>query len=246
MSQSDFGTLDPNTKTGSVLATDLNSFRDALHTSHKGSSRPSYATSGLRWINDAATPWILNTYDGTDDIPEGYFNATTNRKTTYYKHTGTGAVATTIEESLDKMVNVMHFGATGDGTTDDSAAIQAAIDAAATIAGTGLLTSPGMGVYFPSGYIYYITSSLTIPATQDGVGLYSDPSKGAMIKSATNTTAVIVGDATLVNVTYNTVFSNLSLPFPSFLCGISSLKSNLSVSKKPSLTNFSISSYFHS
>jgi hypothetical protein len=45
-------------------------------------------------------------------------------------------------------LNVMDYGATGDGTTDDSAAIQAAIDAAALIQGT---------VYFPRGVYVHAT-----------------------------------------------------------------------------------------
>ena len=209
MTQFDYGTIDPDTKNGSTLATDLNSHRDAVHSQHSGTSRPSYAAAGLRWLDTSVNPWVRNLYDGADDIIEGYTDTTTNRSTTYYKHASTGSVATTIEDSFDKIINVMHFGATGDGTTDDLTAIQAAINAAATLAGTGLTTSAGIGIYFPSGYIYYIASSITIPHSLDGAGLYSDPSKGAMIKSATNTTAVIVGDATLANATYNTVFSNL-------------------------------------
>ena len=47
MSQSDFGTIDPDTKNGTDLATDLNSWRDALHSMHRGASRPSYAAAGM-------------------------------------------------------------------------------------------------------------------------------------------------------------------------------------------------------
>ncbi len=69
MSQSDFGTIDPNTKNGTELASDLNSFRDALHTSHLGSSRPSYAVAGMIWIDNAGAPsWTIKTFDGSDDL----------------------------------------------------------------------------------------------------------------------------------------------------------------------------------
>lgn len=71
MSQFDFGTMDPATKTGSVLASDLNSFRDALNSLHTGTSRPSYAVAGTQWINNAATPWLLCVYTGTVDITLG-------------------------------------------------------------------------------------------------------------------------------------------------------------------------------
>lgn len=54
------------------------------------------------------------------------------------------------------------FGATGDGSTDDTAAIQAAIDALPTAS-----PNPGGRVYMPKG-VYKISSALTLP---DGVVL---------------------------------------------------------------------------
>ncbi len=53
-------------------------------------------------------------------------------------------------------VNVRDYGAVGDGTTDDTAAIQAAIDAAAEY--------PPQDVHFPSGN-YRTTATLTMPST---------------------------------------------------------------------------------
>lgn len=63
---------------------------------------------------------------------------------------GTGAVARTVQAKLRDAVSVKDFGAVGDGATNDTAAIQAAIDASAC-------------VYFPAG-TYKISSPLTIPA----------------------------------------------------------------------------------
>ena len=59
------------------------------------------------------------------------------------------------------VANVMMFGATGDGTTDDTAAIQAAI---ATIAAIGAGT-----VYFPAG-TYIISGPLTIYSFVEYIG----------------------------------------------------------------------------
>ena len=69
MSQFDFGNIDPNSKSGTQLASDLNSWRDALHSGHIGASRPSYAQAGMFWIDNSADPlWVLNLYDGANDI----------------------------------------------------------------------------------------------------------------------------------------------------------------------------------
>ena len=66
---------------------------------------------------------------------------------------GTGAVATTVQAKLRESVSVKDFGAVGDGVTDDTAAIQACINAAAT-AGFGT-------VYFPAGRYKYTSLSVT-------------------------------------------------------------------------------------
>lgn len=60
----------------------------------------------------------------------------------------------TVQDKLRQMINVKDYGAKGDGTTDDTAAIQAAID---EMQGTG----KGGIVYMPPGR-YKITSNLTI------------------------------------------------------------------------------------
>lgn len=65
---------------------------------------------------------------------------------------GTGAVARTAQSKMREVYSVTDFGAVGNDSTNDTTAIQAAIDAAPTDGGV---------VYFPAG-IYKITSKLTL------------------------------------------------------------------------------------
>lgn len=79
MTQSDFGTIDPNTKGGSALATDLNNFRDALNTMHSGSSAPSYVQAGMVWADTtSATEWVIKQYDGSGWIELWRLHTTAN------------------------------------------------------------------------------------------------------------------------------------------------------------------------
>jgi hypothetical protein len=80
---------------------------------------------------------------------------------------GTGAVQRTVESKLQDVVSVKDFGAVGDGVADDTAAIQAAVDAAQN--------SYNRSVRIPCG-IYKITGLITI--TQ-GVMLMGEGSQGS-------------------------------------------------------------------
>ena len=69
-----------------------------------------------------------------------------------YEYPGTG-VEQTIQDRLEQYVSVKDFGAVGDGTTDDTAAIQAAIDHAATVAISGAFAGSGFWYPFPSRHL---------------------------------------------------------------------------------------------
>ena len=67
-----------------------------------------------------------------------------------YNEGGVGAVNRTVKDKLQEFVSVKDFGAVGDGVTDDTAAIQAALDAVS-----------GGTVFFPFG-TYYMTGTVNV------------------------------------------------------------------------------------
>jgi hypothetical protein len=80
-----------------------------------------------------------------------------------YVPAGTGAVATNVQAKLRETVSVKDFGAVGDGVTDDTAAIQAALNAGS--------------IYIPDGT--YIVSSVNVTASNRSV---LGQSKNAVLK----------------------------------------------------------------
>src|SRR6266511_2059935 len=91
---------------------------------------------------------------------------------TNFRFAATGAsAARTMPDRLAEIKNVKDFGAVGDGRNDDTAAIQAAFDAA-----FGTTASPhgssgqysNRPVYFPAGR-YRITSALLLRSVQGGL-----------------------------------------------------------------------------
>jgi hypothetical protein len=66
-----------------------------------------------------------------------------------FTQVGTGAVSRTIQAKIRESVSVKDFGAIGDGTTDDTSAIQAAINS----------SNGYISIYFPAG-IYKVTSTI--------------------------------------------------------------------------------------
>jgi len=101
---------------------------------------------------------------------------------TYNASSGiTGATTRTLLSKLADTVSVKDFGAKGDGSTDDTTAIQAALN----------VNSGNVSVYFPRG-IYKITSTILIPQNH-ATKMYGDgfnaqettnPTQGTVIKWA--------------------------------------------------------------
>mgnify|MGYP001342008619 CR=1 FL=1 len=76
-----------------------------------------------------------------------------------YNQGGSGAVARTTASKLQESVSVKDFGAVGDGVTDDTAAVQAWVNASSSNALYGAPRG-----YAPAGR-YKITSTITFPST---------------------------------------------------------------------------------
>jgi len=90
-----------------------------------------------------------------------------------YDEGGIGAVESTVQKKLQEWVSVKDFGAKGDGSTDDTAAIQEA-----------LTQSANKCLYFPDG-TYKISSTLTAPAfiTILGASEYGSIINGAALST---------------------------------------------------------------
>lgn len=125
---------------------------------------PSYGKLTLSTLGN----WLIQTFKG-------------------FLQTGTGAVARDISDKIRERVSVKDFGAKGDGVTDDTAAIQAAINACVN-----------KGLYFPSG-TYKITSQLSVAspifAAGETIRLYGDGPYNSVIAANGNFTALFVQDS---------------------------------------------------
>jgi hypothetical protein len=98
-----------------------------------------------------------------------------------YIPAGIGAVQTSVQSKLRETVSVKDFGAVGDGITDDTAAIQAAIDS-----GTGVVEFP---------YGTYLIDGLTLVSNQEFRGngaTLKQRTAGETVFTATDTNNVII------------------------------------------------------
>lgn len=109
------------------------------------------AGKGTPLTNDEMDTNLTNL--NTDKVELSALADTTGSSLVGFKQSGTGAVNRTVTEKLSEVVSVRDFGAVGDGITDDTAAIQAAI-------------ANGAPIYFPPTSTFYKISSpiiFTIP-----------------------------------------------------------------------------------
>lgn len=95
---------------------------------------------------------VASTGDKVDIVAYGTFTLANIQSTSvFFTQDGTGAVQRSVDSKLNESVSVKDFGAVGDGVTDDTAAIQAAIDA----------TPNGGKIFVPVGN-YRLTSTINL------------------------------------------------------------------------------------
>ena len=120
----------------------------------------------------------------------------TNAANVQYDPAGTGAVSTTVQAKLRQTRNVIDFGAVGDGSTDNTTAIQNAM----TAAGPGTLL-------FPDG-VFNISGALTVPLGLKIQGTYRLGQNGNVSGTTGGTRIVQTGTGTTVAATTGTPFGN--------------------------------------
>jgi hypothetical protein len=74
--------------TGLTQRLTLNAGTAAINSTNSGTSRPAYAVAGTVWLNTTSTPWLLEIYDGTNDVTLGEVNASAN---TFQPYNGTAS-----------------------------------------------------------------------------------------------------------------------------------------------------------
>lgn len=68
MSQYDFGNLESPLSGESLINSNLEPWRTALHTQHSGSTRPAYVQIGMIWLDTSGSPWLIKQFNGSNDI----------------------------------------------------------------------------------------------------------------------------------------------------------------------------------
>lgn len=118
---------------------------------------------------------------------------------------GTGAVARTVQSKERDVVSVKDFGAVGDGVTDDTSAIQAAINYAQSTAGT---------VFLPGGR--YRTGKLSITGPVSIIGQrqsWFDPGVGVILEYTGNTNCIEINAGGGSSFIYRVVIKNVGIFF---------------------------------
>lgn len=142
MSQANLNSTNTNSDTtGTNLAVLIVAANDALQSCNKGASRPVYAQAGTPWIDDSAAEWVLNIFDGSNDISIGIIDvatgtirtATSADGTSYIQALVNGEIVTSISGALKSRIDATGL------NVGSGAAPRAALD----VRGTDAIIIPG-------------------------------------------------------------------------------------------------------
>lgn len=157
-----------------------------------GTSAASFAAGTLveMRVNAASVIDLVDEHDQASEISiadaGGYYTSDNVegalQEAAVYNQGGTGSVTRTVQSRLRDFVSVKDFGAVGDGVTDDTVAIQAAIDT-------------GLNLHFPSGN--YIAKNLSFSSSNASY-IFASGSKLVFNGTTTDHLYTVSGD----NVTF--------------------------------------------
>lgn len=148
------------------------------HASDTTLTRASAGTLAVEGIN------LLTTATG---VTQSSLSASSGSSLIGHISTGTGAIATTAQAKLREFVSIKDFGAIGDGVTDDTAAIQASLDAVHS-GGYGGVYAPA-GIYL-TGEINWPGNNITLRGAGSGYSYNSSFTPRTIFKAKAGTTIV--------------------------------------------------------
>ena len=139
-----------------------------------------YAANGTYSITIAQAGYATETKPGVVLFDPSDSGASGNVQ---FLQAGTGAQVRSVQSRLSEIVSVKDFGAVGDGTTDDTAAIQAAIDVVSSSGGSVFVPA---GVYRVSQIVLRSYVTLQGARQENGWARLSSWDKGTVIRSLNN------------------------------------------------------------
>lgn len=163
-------------QSGASYRSEHNSINQAFGSTHKGSSQPSYVLTGMQWIDDTATPWVWNIYDGADDLEVGRINASTNKisfQANLIDSNGNEVLEHTATASAVNHINITNA-ATGNGATIQTVGGDTNIDLTITTKGTGTLKFDKEVAFPDKGELTISSGAITVTGVNHTIDTESD------------------------------------------------------------------------